>query len=92
MTTNERLFIDYFYSNLVVDNNNTGYHINQAYKLLHGNDPLDGNCSNCLSNRRTKLANTYVTLIKVEPPAYINVKKKITTNDIKTTTTSSNVE
>jgi len=63
-------FINYFYTNYVVERKTNVDVINKAYKLLHGVEPIN-NCNACVQSRLDKLKNTYISLIKVQPPKLI---------------------
>lgn len=71
MDRNEQDFINYFYTNYVIDRKSTPYIVNQSYFILYGAYPTDGDCGVCVKSRLDRLKNKYISLSKVSQPVYL---------------------
>jgi len=85
MLTNEKQFLDYFYTNYIVNKITNVNTINEAYKILYGKYPSD-NCSTCVKSRLEQLKIKYVVFSKIQTPELIIEKKLKTRYDTKTIT------
>lgn len=81
MTTNERQFLDYFYTYYIVGRDSSEKIIIESYKLMYNESP-DAGCNECLKRTFEKLKNLYMDLQRVEPPQLL--KNKTEKNVIKT--------
>ena len=66
MNKNEQNFINYYFRNVVGQKVNAK-HINEAHFILRGERVTD-DCNACIKNRKQKLDNTYISLIKTGGP------------------------
>lgn len=79
MTKNEQDFINYYFHNVV--GKSVGVNkINEAYFILRGDKQPD-NCINCVKQRKQKLDNTYISLIKLGGPVLDLIDEKIIYQD-----------
>lgn len=89
MNDNEKQFMDYFYTNYIVNKITNVKTINEAYRILYGETPKD-NCSACIKSRLEQLKTKYVLYSKINKPELLNgIKKEKTINknyEIKTIT------
>lgn len=67
MNKNEQDFLNYWYTQVVVNRNTSSQVISEGYYLLKG-ERLTNNCSSCMKSYMQKLNNTYVTLSKIQSP------------------------